>query len=212
MDENHLAHCLPCLDDNRENADEYVCVHSWSRQLNLYKTPVTVLFCLSVPSLVHVHPSDAFVLECCRQDNLNTPVLSFPLLCKRFFFISPCPPALSSDWLRHFTQTVGHSPCAKGKCGWKGGGHASCTVPHQASWGECRPFTRGLSQLSTICSLPLKQWSLSTKWDFPLTTQCWPWLFGPLKYNSWIIFSELGLVFIHWKVTHLLFKDKYIQK
>lgn len=129
-----------------------------------------------------------------------------------FFLISPCPPALSSDWLRHFTQTVGHSTRAKGKCGWKGGGQASCTVPHQARWGECRPFTRGLSCLSTICSLPLKKWSLSTKWDISLTTPCWPWLFGHLKYNSWIIFSKLGLVFILWRVTHLPLKDKLTQK
>lgn len=40
------------------------------------------------------------------------------LLCKWFSRL-PGPPALSSDWLKHYTQTVGHSPRAKGKHGWK---------------------------------------------------------------------------------------------
>lgn len=134
-------------------------------------------YCFSVQSIVQIQ---AFVFEflcccdglSCRQENLNTPFFSCPLLCEWFSRL-PTPPSLLSDGLKHFTQTVGHSPCAKGKHSLK---------------VECRPVTlchtsRGevsaghsqkrLSRLSTVCSLPLK--NLLLTYVIPLAVNLRPW-------------------------------------
>lgn len=59
------------------------------------------------------------------------------------------PPVFSSDWLTHFhTQTVGHSPRAKGKCGWKVEGRP-VALCHSSS-GE---VSAGLSQRWVIHNL-----------------------------------------------------------
>lgn len=82
------------------------------------------------------------------------------------------PPVLCSDWLTHFTQTVGHSPLAKGKCGWKVEGRpvALChTSAGEVSAGHSRG---GLVGLSTICLLPLKNFSTET-YAISVAAQCW---------------------------------------
>lgn len=148
------ARCLLCLNDEHVNSDMYVWVHVWSRYVNIHKTCDSSL-CLCVCACSSCG-WELLCLSCWAADNLNTPFSSCHLLRKRFFSSPRAPPALSSDWLRHFTQTVGHSPRARGTARLEGGGQASRAVPHQPRWGECRPFMAAPGRLSTICSLPLK--------------------------------------------------------
>lgn len=142
------AHCLLCLNDNQESSDwfdMYVCIHLWSKHLNLLKTHVTAL----------CHPSFKLwmLLSSCAADraNLNAPVFSCPLLRKWFSGLS----GHSLLWLAQtlHTQTVGHSPRAKGKHDWKVEGRpaALChSSPGEVRAGHSRGGSVGYPK--TACS------------------------------------------------------------
>lgn len=137
------------------------------------------------------------------------PLFSCPLLCKWFSRL-PWPPALSPLMgSNNFTHTVGHSPRAKGKHGWKVEGRpaALChTSPGEVSAGHS---PGGLSRLSTICLLPLKNLLLSTETCVHSSRHSVSGLdcdlvgfFLTTMFQSFYIL--ISLVFIHWSAAHLL--------
>lgn len=135
------AHCLLCSGDNQESVhwfDLCVCIHSWSRHLNLLKTLVTALSDCTVHC---AYQSFGFILEplcccglSCSQVNLYTSSLLLFSLMQVAFSLSP--------WLFPLTgwstsHRVGHSPCAKGKHGPARGsraGRSHFATPAQVRW------------------------------------------------------------------------------
>lgn len=141
------AHCLLNLNDNHEGSswfDVYVCINLWSRHLNLFSTPVTVLllcavhransgFCVWVPLLL-------------RWPQLQTGKLEHPLLLlsslMRVVFPSPYTPISPLWWAQALHTDCRSFTLCQGKAQFEGGVQASHTLPHQPRWGECRPFTK----------------------------------------------------------------------
>ncbi len=176
--------------------------------------------CLPV---VHVQALDAcFAFErlcaCLLWPQLQTgrpekhSFLSCPLLCKWF-----CRSPGSLLWLAHtlYTDCRSFTSC-QGKARVEGWGQASRAVPQQPRWGECRPFTRGLAGLSTICLLPLKNVLLSTEsYAISVATQSLaltviqPFIIQQPNYFWCQSFQGLHSpesIFIHKSVTHLILR------
>lgn len=144
--------CHLCLNDNHKSShcyDLYLYVHSWSRHLNLLKTPVKAL------TLKLVSHGKALDIRSCVSwaPVLQTgrPVHPFLVLSSPVQVVF----SLSSFLQLHFTQTRSFTLC-QGKARLEDWGQPSRTVPHRPRWGECRPFMRWPGRFAVVCSLPLK--------------------------------------------------------
>lgn len=114
------AHCLLCLNYNHGGSHRctYTLIHEAGIFICyrlLWQHCLSGGWACSSLEYIHLHSSACAALTSAADGAAQTHPSSLVPSYASGFLISLGPPALSSDRLTHFSQTVGHSPRAKGK-------------------------------------------------------------------------------------------------